>query len=295
MKKYLLLLVGIIFVTGCGNKLDKIKNGSISECDDYTVEELVDNYVKDATWTKVNDNTYKVKGMVSYNNDYQKITLEFSGSKEVKLEKGKLENDDIKKKDLAKYICKVTRLKKEGFVKVVSDIPVVAYYNDEAYVLEGLPKTMDVTLYGLKKDINEYEIEDLSVTVDFDEDKIGEEQTAYYRVVANNDIIGEVDTPTVEVKLSKKVSKKIGLDYEFENKKSEVNVKYLDTVEVIVKGPKEAVHNIDRVVAIYDLKGKIIEGRSTIYTRKIIAYDKDNKEIDNVEIVPSTVSIVIEG
>ena len=125
-KKFTIVLcfIAICFATGCENDktdIEEIKKGKLNACSDYTIAELVDNYMESPKWTVEKSdkgyNVYNVKGNVYYKGDESNALIQFA-----------IDNDDIIVKafevnkvskpgdeyvSLVKDMCRITKEKKE--------------------------------------------------------------------------------------------------------------------------------------------------------------------------------------
>ena len=182
-------------------------------------------------------------------------------------------------------------------------LPVTVKYNEEAYVVEGVPETVDLILTGRKSDIylakqlGEYEI-----TLDLTNFNARDSAyKAYFNCTKPITTLSyKVDPTYVYVTIKDKVSKTVSLSYnllnidELDSKLSVKNVT-LNKTEVVVKGSKEALDKIALVQALIDLKKESFSSAGTfdISTAQLVAYDNSGKIIDNIEIVPGAVSASI--
>ena len=182
--------------------------------------------------------------------------------------------------------------------EILSDQPVNVIYNEEAYVVDGVPETVDITLIGRKsslylaKQLGEHE-----VVMDLSGYGVGtyKVKLKYNHSVESVDY--KLDPGTVTVKISEKVSDVKTLDYDLLNedkldKKLSIKSVELDRNEVIVKGSKETLDKVAKVKALIDLEAaKLTEkGTFTVDSIILVAYGSDGKKIDNVEIVPAKIS-----
>ena len=125
-KKFTILLcfIAVCFTIGCENDktdIEEIKKGKLNACSDYTIAELVDNYMESPKWTVEKSdkgyNVYNVSGNVYYKNVESNALIQFA-----------INNDDIVVKafevnkvskpsneyiSLIQDMCKITKEKKE--------------------------------------------------------------------------------------------------------------------------------------------------------------------------------------
>ncbi len=182
--------------------------------------------------------------------------------------------------------------------EILSDQVVNVIYNEEAYVIEGVPKTVDITLIGRKsylylaKSLGKHE-----VVLDLSDKTVG---TYKVKLKYNHNIKSvnyKLDPSIVTVKISEKVSSIKTLDYDLLNedkldKKLNIKNVELDRSEVIVKGSEETLNKIATVKALVDLKAANLteKGTFTVDSIILVAYDNDGNKLTNVEIVPGKIS-----
>ena len=184
--------------------------------------------------------------------------------------------------------------------EILPNEPVNIIYNKENYVVEGLVDSVDIILTGRKsalylaKQLGEHEvILDLS---DYEPSETPRRVKLTYNQTVDN-INYKLDPAYVSVVIKKKESEERSITYELlnENKLNEkfsVSSVNLDQTSVIVKGSRDALDKIATVKALIDLSNKKFTEAITydIDNLPIVAYDSEGNVLDNVEIVPTTVS-----
>lgn len=182
--------------------------------------------------------------------------------------------------------------------KIIKDQAVGINYNEEAYVLEGIPESVDITLIGSKSAIYlATQLGEHKVTLDLSNYGVGT-----YKVDLRYNHSGEavdykLDPSTVTVKISKKVSEVKSLSYDLlnedklDNKLSISDVK-LDNSEIIIKSSQEILDKVAVVKALVDASQVSLKesGKFTIESATLVAYDELGNKVDNIEMVPSKVS-----
>lgn len=184
---------------------------------------------------------------------------------------------------------------------VLSDQKVNVTYNDEAYVIEGIPETVDITLMGnksglyLAKQLGEH-----TVSLDLSGCTEGacKVKLSYEKQVKSLDY--KLDPSTVTVYVYPKVSSVRTLTTDVVNtdkldSKLIISSVTMSTDEVIVKSHKEKLDTVASVKALVDVSNLGITGAGTYTAEKVtlVAYDENGAEIDDIEIVPGTVSAEI--
>ena len=191
----------------------------------------------------------------------------------------------------------------ETEAEVITNVPVVVKYNEEAYVVEGVPETVDITITGRKSDIylakqlGEYEvILDLSDYTPSDTP-----YKVYFTYSKSIDSLSYQLSPEyVQVTIKNKESQVMSISYDLLNidaldSRLSVESVTLDKSEVVVKGGSDALAEIASVKALIDLEQqKFTEaGTYDISNVELAAYDSRGNRLDNVEIVPETISATV--
>ena len=185
--------------------------------------------------------------------------------------------------------------------EVLNDQPINVIYNEEAFVVEGVPKTVDITLIGRKSDLYlAKQLGEHEVVLDLSNYGTG---TYKVKLKYNHNIETvnyKLDPSTLSVKISEKVSGSKTLTYDLLNEdklNSKLSIKNvaLDRNEVIVKGTNETLEKIAKVKALIDLKAANLteKGTTTVDSIILVAYANDGTILDNIEIVPAKISASI--
>ena len=183
----------------------------------------------------------------------------------------------------------------EDKTEVISNVPVNIKYNEEAYVVEGAPTDVNIMISGRKSDIylakqlGEYE-----VTLDLTEYTASDTAYKVYFTYAKsiNNLKYSLDPSYVQVMIKNKVSSVSSVTYELINQDkldSKLSVKSigLSKSEVVVKGSESALKKIAWIKALVEA------GSYDIDNIALVAYDNAGKLLNNVEIVPSTLSATV--
>lgn len=191
----------------------------------------------------------------------------------------------------------------ESEAEVITNVPVTVNYNEEAYVVEGIPKTVDIVLIGRKSDI--YLAKQLgtnNVILDLSD---YEARNSSYRVYLSytksiDSIDYKLDPSYVTVTIKDKISVTKTIDYDLINDQylsEELSVESvsLNRSEVVVKGSEDAISEIASVKALIDLSDDALTdvGSFEIDNIRLVAYDSRGEVLDNIEIVPNTLSATI--
>ncbi len=191
----------------------------------------------------------------------------------------------------------------ESEAEVITNVPVTVNYNEEAYVVEGIPEVVDIVLIGRKSDI--YLAKQLgtnNVILDLsDYDARESAYRVYLTYTKSIDSIDyKLDPSYVSVTIKDKISVTRDIDYDLINEQylsEELSVEAveLSRSEVVVKGSQEAIDNIASVKALIDLSDEALTevGTYTIDDIKLVAYDSNGEVINNIEIVPTTLTATI--
>ena len=188
----------------------------------------------------------------------------------------------------------------DSSAEVLRNQKVIATYNKEAYVVEGLPEEADVTLIGRRVDL--YLAKQLSsgnVTVDISNLKPGTHKVDlnYDSSIKSVDYNLNPSSVTVVIYPKMSATKIAQVDVvnqdKLETKLSIQNV-VIDQNEIIVKGAEHTLNEVASVKALVDINNIVepSEGISKIDDVSLVAYDAKGNVVD-VEMVPSKVSATV--
>ena len=185
----------------------------------------------------------------------------------------------------------------DQYAEILYDQPVTATYNEEAYVVEGLPDSVDITLVGQKRHIFlAKQSPSGGVTVDLTGLKPGQHKVTLKYTQQLKSIDYRLDPSTVTVTIYDKVSQTKSLTYDVLHQddldsKLSIDSVELDRSEVIVKGAEYKLDKVATVRALVDVDefARQEAGELTLDNIPLVAYDTNGKVVD-VEIVPKTVT-----
>ena len=183
----------------------------------------------------------------------------------------------------------------------MSNLPVEVEYNDEAYVIEGLPTKADLVLLGKKSELYLAEqYGDHKITLDLTGLDVGTHKVTldYNNPIRKLNYI--LDPGTVTIVIYPKVSevRTLSIDVINTDKLDEtlvVSNVLLDRNDVIIKSYKEKLNTVANVKAIVDVNSlnATESGTYTIDNVKLVAYDDKGKEISGIEVVPGKVTATV--
>ena len=185
----------------------------------------------------------------------------------------------------------------DQYAEILEDRPVTAVYNEEMYVVEGLPESVDITLVGQKRHIFlAKQSPSQTVSVDLTGLKPGNHKVKlkYTQTMKSLDYKLDPSTVTVTIYEKESVNKTLSVDLLHQDdldSKLYINNVELDRSSAIVKGAKYKLNQIATVKALVDVNSiaKQQAGDITLKDVPLVAYNENGKAID-VEIVPSTVT-----
>lgn len=173
---------------------------------------------------------------------------------------------------------------------------VKAIYNEEAYVVEGLPNTADVILIGRNSDIFlAKQFPSQGITVDLRELSVGTHKVELKYRQSLNFVEYKVDPSYVTVVIHDKVSAIREITYEILHRESldsklDISEVKLGKTEVTIKGSEKSIKEVAYVKALIDLNNLVNPeaGVSSVKGVKLVAYN-ENGNVVNVEILPGTI------
>lgn len=184
--------------------------------------------------------------------------------------------------------------------EILYGIPVNAVYNEEAYVIEGLPEAVDVTLIGKKWDVylaKQYPADE--VTVDLSTLTPGTHKVSLNYKQNVSSVTYKVDPSTVTVVVYKKMSETREITADIihkDNLDTKLNIESVNLSKdrVTIKGAEYKLAQVASVKALIDVDNLTTQevGKQTLTDIQLIAYDSTGNIVD-VEIVPDTLEAEI--
>lgn len=189
----------------------------------------------------------------------------------------------------------------DNTAEVLKSQPVTVLYNEEAYVIEGLPETVDITLIGSKTDLYiAKQSTSHDVTVDLSGLKPGTHKVNIKYTQNAGKIEYMVNPSVATVIIYPKVSETRTLSVDILNQDS-LDSKYVinsinyDTDKIVIKGAEHQLEEVAEVKALVDVKNIVNQeiGTTTLKDVSLKAYDANGNVVD-VEIVPGTIDVELE-
>ncbi|MBO5182822.1 MAG: hypothetical protein J6B64_00250 [Bacilli bacterium] len=189
----------------------------------------------------------------------------------------------------------------ETNAEVIYNVPLTATYNNEEYVVEGLPETVDITLIGTKANLYlAKQLPTQDVTVDLSDLKPGVHKVNLRYKQSITSVEYKLDPSAVTIVVSTKQSETRNIESNIVNldkldSKLAINDLKLDYDEVIIKGTKENLSKVSTIKALVNVNNMVDPkaGTNTLRDVPLVAYDENGEKMD-VEMVPSKVTATIE-
>lgn len=181
--------------------------------------------------------------------------------------------------------------------EVLRSQPVTAIYNEEAYVVEGLPETADITLIGDKTDLFvAKQSPSYDIRIDLTGLKPGQHKVNIKYNQSTTNLEYMVNPSVATVYIYDKVSETRSLSYDILNQdkldsKLIIDNVKIDTDKVIIKGAEHQLKKVSIVKALVDVNNLINPkvGTTTLKDIPLRAYDEEGNVI-SVEVVPGKIS-----
>lgn len=186
----------------------------------------------------------------------------------------------------------------ENSAEILKSQPVNVVYNEEAYVVEGLPKTVDITLIGRKADLYfAKQSPSHDINVDLTGLKPGTHKVTIKYSQALPSIDYKVNPSVATVIIYPKISETKTLTYDLLNQdslNSKLVVKDIDLAsdKAVIKGAEHQLKEVATVKALIDINNLVKQevGTTTLKDVPLKAYDEHGNVID-VEIVPNKMDV----
>ncbi len=189
----------------------------------------------------------------------------------------------------------------QNTAEILRSQPVSVIYNEEAYVIEGMPSTVDITLIGSRADLYfAKQSPSNEVTIDVSDLSPGTHEVGieYQQVLPSIDY--KVNPSIVTINIYPKVSETRTISIDILNQDSlseELIIKNVDIDEdkVVIKGAEHTLARVANVKALVDINNLTSQevGKTTMRDIQLRAYDS-NGDIVDVEIVPERMTAEIE-
>ena len=174
-------------------------------------------------------------------------------------------------------------------------------YNEEAYIVEGLPETVDITLIGSKADLYiAKQSSNHNVTIDLTGLKPGRHKVNIEYEHGGSSIEYNVNPSVATVIIYEKVSGTKKLTYDILNEENLDSTLVIDSVklnteEVTIRGAEYKIDEVAAVKALIDVEylESLGVGNHTLEDIPLKAYDKDGNTVD-IEFVPEKVTAEVE-
>lgn len=188
--------------------------------------------------------------------------------------------------------------------EILTNQPVRVIYNTSAYVVEGVPESVDITLIGKKGELYlARQLGDNEVVVDLTDyeasDKPVEVKMTYNKTI--DSLSYKIDPTYATVTIKKKVSDTKTISYDLMNQDSldeKLSVKNveLSKTEVVVRGAQDTLDKIASIKALINLDNSDFSkaGTYTVDNLTLVAYGTNGELINNVEVVATNISAKIE-
>lgn len=189
----------------------------------------------------------------------------------------------------------------DQYAEILEGQPVSAVYNEELYVVEGLPETVDITLVGQRIHVFlAKQSPAKGVSVDLTGLKPGNHKVTLKYTKRLKSLDYKLDPSQVTVTIYEKVSDTRSITYDVLHmdsldKKLYISDIRLDRSDVIIKGAEYKLKQVASVRALVDVNNipNPRAGELELKDIPLVAYDTDGQILEDVEIVPKTVNATV--
>lgn len=179
--------------------------------------------------------------------------------------------------------------------EALSNVPLVAYYDQEKYSITNLPQEVTVFLQGSSSAITTTKMhQDYEVYIDMQQLEAGEHRVKVQHKGFSNRLQVKIEPTTVTVVIQEKIAKELPVEVDFLNQDlimegytAEQPIVLPNKVKVI--GAKDQVERVSFVKGLIDLKGA---NETVEMTIPLKVYDQ-NGEVINLDIEPSVVEVKV--
>lgn len=189
----------------------------------------------------------------------------------------------------------------QSSAEVLKNQPVEVKYNEEAYVIEGIPEAVDITIIGNATEIYiAKQSPSNGVKLDLSGLKPGNHKISLDYSQAIGSVDYTVNPAVANITIYQKVSESRTLTTDILNQEkldTRLTIKNITITndEVVIKGAEKDVSRVANVKALVDINNFVKQevGTMTVSDIPLKAYDEKGNVVD-VEILPSKISADIE-
>lgn len=187
----------------------------------------------------------------------------------------------------------------ENEAEVIKNVPVKTIFNEETYVVENIPETVDIIITGRKSDIYlAKQLGDFAAELDLSKYTTpGTYKVKFKSSEAVDSVNYKIDPSYLSVVIKNKVSDVYSVNYDLVstdklNERLSVDSVTLDASEVVVKGSQDALDQIASIKALVSLANNSYAEADTYEMTNIplVAYDNKGHIVKNIEIVPNVLT-----
>ncbi|WP_262009447.1 YbbR-like domain-containing protein [Bacillus licheniformis] len=177
----------------------------------------------------------------------------------------------------------------------LTDIPVKSFYDDENYVVTGVPQTVNVTIKGPTGTVKKVrQVKDFEIYADMQNLKTGRHKVELKARNVADGLTLTINPSVTTVTIEEKTTKEFPVEVDFYNKNKMKDgytpeLPIINPKNVSVTGSKAVIDRIQNIKATINLEGvdQTVEKEA-----KLTVYDKDGNVLP-VEVSPSVVKITV--
>lgn len=181
--------------------------------------------------------------------------------------------------------------------KELQDVPVVLTYNREMYEVSGFDEAVNIGIIGDYTDVSMLDAQDdYVVELDLSGLSEGVHRVSYKAKGFPSRVKTYIEPANAEVHIKKKETKTVELSYEFINI-DQLDPRYvlgepeLETKDVSIKASQDTLEEVAFVKALIDVSG---QSSKFVTEAQLVAYDQEGKPFEDVDIVPSKISVTVD-
>lgn len=300
MKKiyFIIISLTIISLAGCKKQdLANFKELDLDFCNKFTIQEFETLYFKDSSWEK-DKGTYIWHATSNINNEKEEIEMKLvKEGITAKVTSLKINGEKVAKKESLDNICSKAKIIAKGVKKKIT-VPIKAEYNEEKYVLENIPETVELTLIGTEEEIAQVTNNPLILNLTaYEPNNISYTLKLNYNL-NNSNVVYELNPSEINFKVSNKIAKIMPITKEVIGiEEEDISKIIIQPEEVVVKSSLDILDQVSTIKTTIDLEKLYIKKGGTyqfkLKNNPLKAYDANGNEISTVEIVPQYIDTEI--